>query len=415
MYQLDLSDEQRRSFGLEAGESVRLLDSRRRTILLERTGVPYATAFPWDCDLSLSADVRSFPLADILHFLHSSSRSGFLHFEAGDHEKSVYLHRGEVVFAASNQNFDRLGNCLLRVGEISADQFEEARAAYQPPGHFGKILVERGFLTPRELWSGVKVQIEEIVRSLFSYDVGNVLFWEGEVRPDNVVRLSLPTRRLIAEGLRRRDELMRFLASLERPRVRLEANPGVQGDFSGSERALYDLLGEEHSFAEVCRLAGIEPLAAARTVRHLKLLGALTMTQAPADESELPESEITKSSDDDVRSCILDHLKLMSELVAPVVAVEGAAGIQERLAQVVEEAAQPYPVLLSGLEVGPGGAIDPEELIARALRFPGERDREVRLALGELISYLEFEILNHPKIADPEDFLDDIASLRAQL
>ena len=67
--------------------SVRLLDSRRRTILLERTGLPYSTAFPWDCELSLSADVRSFPLADILHFLHSSSRSGFLHFEAGDHEK----------------------------------------------------------------------------------------------------------------------------------------------------------------------------------------------------------------------------------------------------------------------------------------------------------------------------------------
>ena len=415
MQKVELSDEQRRSFGLEAGESVRLLDSRRRTILLERTGLPNSTAFPWDCDLSLSADVRSFPLADILHFLHSSSRSGFLHFEAGDHEKSVFLHRGEVVFAASNQSFDRLGNCLLRMGEITAEQFDEARAAYQPPGHFGKILVERGFLTPRELWNGVKVQIEEIVRSLFSYDVGNVLFWEGEVRPDNVVRLSLPTRRLIAEGLRRRDELIRFLAVLEDSRMRLEATSDVKGEFSGSERVLYELFGEGRSFDEVCRLAAMEPLAAARTVRHLQLLGAVAMSRSPMDESAIPEEDLRKTSDDEVRTCILDHLKLMSELVAPVVAVEGAAGITERLGLVIEEAAQPYPVLLSGLEVGPGGAIDPEELISRALRFPGERDREVRLALGELISYLEFEILNHPKIANPEDFLDDIASLRAQL
>jgi hypothetical protein len=383
--------------------------------LLERTGLPYSTAFPWDCDLSLSADVRSFPLADILHFLHSTSRSGFLHFEAGDHEKSVYLHRGEVVFAASNQNFDRLGNCLLRVGGITADQFDEARAAYRPPGHFGKILVERGFLTPRELWNGVKVQIEEIVRSLFSYDVGNLLFWEGEVRPDNVVRLSLPTRRLIAEGLRRRDELIRFLARLESPNVRLEATAGAHGDFSGSERALYELLGQGHSFDEVCRRAAVEPLAAARTVRHLQLLGAVTTSQSPKATSHIDEEDLRKTGDDEVRACILDHLKLMAELVAPVVAVEGAAGITERLGQVVEEAAQPYPVLLSGLTVGPGGAIDPDELISRALRFPGERDREVRLALGELISYLEFEILNHPKIADPEDFLDDIAPLRAQL
>ena len=65
--------------------------------------------------------------------------------------------------------------------------------------------------------------------------------------------------------------------------------------------------------------------------------------------------------------------------------------------------------------LGSGGVIDPEELITRALRFPGERDREVRLALGELISYLEFEILNHPKLDDPEEYLEDVAPLRAQI
>jgi hypothetical protein len=105
----------------------------------------------------------------------------------------------------------------------------------------------------------------------------------------------------------------------------------------------------------------------------------------------------------------------MAELVAPVVAVEGVEGIAERLGQVVDEAAQQYPVLLADLPIRPGGAIDPEELIARALRFPGERDREVRLALGELISYLEFEILNHPRIEEPEHFLEDVAALRARL
>jgi hypothetical protein len=412
---VELSEEQRSVFGLEDGESVRLLDSRRRTILLERIGLPYSTAFPWDCELSLSADVRSFPLADILNFLHSSSRSGFLHFEAGDHEKTVYLHRGEVVFAASNQIYDRLGNCLLRLGEITGDQFETAKSAYKPPGHYGKILVEKGFLTPRELWRGVKVQIEEIVRSLFSYDVGNVLFWEGEIRPDNVVRLSLPTRRLITEGLRRRDELLRFLAMLEDARVRIEATADSHGDLAGSERAMYDLLGEGCSFDEVCRLAAVEPLAAARTVRHLVLLGAVSVARPERGEGDLPEEEVVKSGDDEVRSCILEHLKLMAELVAPVVAVEGVEGIAERLGQVVDEAAQQYPALLADLPVRPGGAIDPEELIARALRFPGERDREVRLALGELISYLEFEILNHPRIDDPEHFLEDVAALRACL
>jgi hypothetical protein len=110
--EVELSAEQRSLLGLEADESIRVLDSRRRTVLLERIPRRDSVAFPWDRDLAFSADVRSFSLADILHLLHSSNKSGFLYFEDGDHEKSVYLHRGEVVFAASNQTFDRLGNCL---------------------------------------------------------------------------------------------------------------------------------------------------------------------------------------------------------------------------------------------------------------------------------------------------------------
>jgi hypothetical protein len=412
---LELTDEQRRLLGLGADESVRLLDARRRTILLERTGPPDSTAFPWDRDLVLSADARSFPLADILHLLHSSNRSGFLYFEEGDHEKTVYLHRGEVVFAASNQSFDRLGNCLLRSGSISADEFEEATGAYRPPGHFGRVLVERGILSPRELWNGVKVQIEEIVRSLFSYDAGNVLFWEGEVRPDNVVRLSLPTRRLIAEGLRRRDELIKFLALLEDSRVRLTPTADVQLNLSGTERTVFDVLASTTSFVEICERAGVEPLAGARTIRHLRLHGAVDIGRSQ-ESSDAPDAENAQQrSGDEIRSCVTDHLKLIAEFAAPIVAVEGVEGIRVRLAGVVEEAARHYPELFSDLPVGPGGAIDPEELIARALRFPGEREREVRLALGELVSYLEFEILNHPKILDPEDFLEGVAPLRGRL
>ena len=410
-----LSGEIRALLGIGADESVRVLHSRRRRITLERIRNVESVAFPWDRDLVLNADVGSFPLADVLNLLHSSSKSGFLYFEDGAHEKSVYLHRGEVVFAASNQSFDRLGNCLLRSGQITSEQFEEARSAYNPPGHFGKILVERGFLSPRELWNGVKVQIEEIVRSLFSYDAGCVLFWEGEVRPDNVVRLSLPTRRLIAEGLRRRDELIRFLAMLEDPKVSIVRSEFNGSSLSGTERSVFNHLAQDDRFSEVCRRAGVEALAGARTIRHLGLLGAVSIARGSKQTRDLDESDVQAQGDDAIRASIIEHLKLLDELLMPIIAVENAQGIQDRLRAVVKEASHRYPELFSGLEVGRGGAIDPDEIIRRALRYPGERDREVRLALGELVSYVEFELLNHPKIPDPEDFLESTAGLRENL
>ncbi len=115
-----LDADQRRWLGLEDGESARVLTRSGRSIVLERWGGD-STALPWDRDLVMQVDVRAFPMADVLHVIHSAAKSGYLFFENGAHEKAVYLHRGEVVFASSNQTVDRLGECLLRAGAISLD------------------------------------------------------------------------------------------------------------------------------------------------------------------------------------------------------------------------------------------------------------------------------------------------------
>jgi hypothetical protein len=51
----------------------------------------------------------------------------------------------------------------------------------------------------------------------------------------------------------------------------------------------------------------------------------------------------------------------------------------------------------------------------RALRVEGERMPVVGAALGELVAYLEFELKNHPRVREPEEFLQDLAPLRARL
>ena len=410
---LQLTAEQRDSLGIESGEPIRVLSAGSRTILLERGGGSASDAFPWDRDLVLTADVRAFPLADILNLVHAAAKSGFLFFEDREHAKSVYFHRGEVVFAASNQKVDRLGDVLRRVGVLTPEQHKVAKRAFAPPDKFGKVLVERGVLTPRQLWNAVKTQVEEIVRSLFSYGAGTVLLWEGEIHPDNVVRLSLPTRRLISEGLRRRDDLLKFLAELEDPRVRFEPRAG--DDLQGTERIVFEALSPERDFAAVCRQAGLDPLSGARTIQLLCLLGAAELTRVERSDGVLGEEDVRLADGEAVRECVLRHVKLLAELAAPIVAVEGSKGLRERLATIIEDGSLRFPEMLSGLEVGSHGTLDPDQLSERALRVTGEREREVCLALGELVSYLEFELLNHPKVAEPEQFLEGLEELRASL
>lgn len=414
MEKLVFPSNQAARLGLKEGEAVRLLASGSKTILLERLEAGASEALPWDRDLVLSANVGSFSLADILHLVHASSKSGFLFFDDGEHVKSVYLHHGEVIFATSNQTFDRLGECLVRSGAITPEQFASAIEAYTSSTQFGKILVERGFLTSRELWGGVKLQVEEIVRSLFSYGAGTVLFWEGEVRPDNVVRLSLPTRRLIAQGLKRRDDLLRFVALLETPRVRITTAQEAPQQLGQTERAVLDAIRAGGTFQEQCHRAGVEPLCGARTVQQLRVIGAVKVTRED-DSTASASSGAVRSDEEAVRECVRLHIKLLTEFTAPIVAVEGAEGIRDRLQRIADDAAERYPELLSDLVVGQGGVLDPDVLIQRALAYPGEREREVRLALGELVSYLEFELMNHPNIDRPDEFLEGMEGLRSQL
>src|SRR5262249_11832149 len=149
-------------------------------------------------------------------------------------------------------------------------------------------------------------------------------------------------------------------------------------------------------------------LSGARTVALLDQMGALRVVRGAA-VADAPGAEAA------LRECVRSHARLLAELTAPIVAMEGAEPVRLRLVEVARGAAGRHPQLLAGLEFGPGGALDPEVLIDRALCFPGDREREVRAALGELVSYTEFELLNHPKVKNAEEFLEALGPLRAEL
>ncbi len=404
-----LSAEAAGELGLGDGQTARVVGRAGRMILVEAEGSA-GPAVPWDRDLVLSSDVRAFPLADLLQLVHAAGKSGFLLFQFGGDEKAVYLSRGEVVFAESNLEADRLGLSLLRVGMLTREQLSTAESRFHPMTRFGKILVELGYLTPRDLWDGVKTQVEDIVRSLFSYTAGWIHFWEGEIEPDNTVRLSLPTHRLISEGLARRDELLCFIAQLEDPRARLRTGGPPRASSSENERAILSVLSEESSFGSLCHRTGLDPRTAARTLQLLQLTG-----QVKIDHEAGQAEDFATADDDVVREAVSLHCKLIFELIAPLVAVDGPQAVAERINRIVAESVGRGRKLFAGVELDLRAGLDPSLVEHRALRLPGDRIREVDEALGEIVAYLEFELRNHPRIPDASPFLEAVDSLRAML
>jgi len=103
---LRIDAELRAPLGLDPDERVWVRARGARTILLERRRVGEAE-LPADRDLALCVDVGAFPLPDVFSWIQGAGKSGFLLFSHEDHAKSLWVHRGEVVFAASTRPFAR--------------------------------------------------------------------------------------------------------------------------------------------------------------------------------------------------------------------------------------------------------------------------------------------------------------------
>jgi hypothetical protein len=354
---------------------------------------------------ALLADVAVISTAGILRAIHEAQRSGLLVYRHRKLDKRIYFDAGEVVFASSNQAVDRLGECLLRSGAIGLSELREAEAAFKPGDRFGRALVERGILTPRELWNGVRSQVEEIVRSLFAVPAGRIWFWQGEIHPDNVVRLSLDTSRLIAEGDQRCAELRQFLAVLDDPRVQLaQTATGVRGSLAGSERELFEAVGAGRAFPELCTTLDLDRESAARSIQLLRLVGAVKLMRLP--EGALPPA----SADSSLLRQAEAFVKLIHELTRAIAEAEGDRAIDARVARELRDVAARFPALLAGTELGPG--LSATQLVERAELLPDGGADTLAAALGELVAYLEFEVKNHAKLADPSGLLAALEPLR---
>lgn len=155
----------------------------------------------------------------ILSELHSTRRSGTLHIMGSNRKfgRRLYVKKGNVCFALSNQEADRFGRLLLESGVISEEDFTRAILKMDGKKRFGEILVEMGCLSEQDLQVNLDRQVRDIVFSTFELDSGLYFLEERDPElPSDLLR-SLDFASLLLDGIRSirnlillDDELARF-------------------------------------------------------------------------------------------------------------------------------------------------------------------------------------------------------------
>jgi hypothetical protein len=147
---------------------------------------------------------KDFSLSDVLIGLQRSLKTGILETKCSSIQRNIYLKNGDIIFAASNQKDDRLGEVLLKAGKITLPQYyESVKMIKETKKKQGAILVELGYLKPNELIWAIKRQVHDIILNIFSCEYGRFDFKEGPLGEDHTIKLNLSAANIIYRGIKK--------------------------------------------------------------------------------------------------------------------------------------------------------------------------------------------------------------------
>jgi two-component system, OmpR family, response regulator len=244
-------------------------------------------SFQYRGDLSQTA------LPEILYTIHRFQVPGVIEATRDGVMKRVYIKEGNVVHASSSDREDSLGNHLLRSGALTPEVFAETmRERERLQKRYGVLLIERGILSPAEIYRAIRQQIEEVVWSLFYWQDGAVIFSIGDFREPDSVRIQLPMRQVILQGIKRAPNAKALAARLGRketvfePCYRMEDL--IEAALDGAEYRLLSLVDGQRTLFDVCTQG---PHAAADNAKAMYAFQVLQLIRPVPVAEKSPPSE----------------------------------------------------------------------------------------------------------------------------
>ena len=238
--------------------------------------------------ISPAGDIKDMTLPWLFQDLRKGKETGTVVFSRDAEIKKVFFKNGDILFASSNLDEDRLGEFLMRMGKITTAQFEKSSEVVVKTGKkLGAVLFEMGNLTARDLVAQVKLQVKEIILKLFSWREGHYQFDGGPLPVSEIIPIHMSTGDLIIEGIRALDwkgvrKSLPSIMTILRP----STDPSLlfqSVHLDQDQQSVFSLLDGCKSIQEICVLSGIGDF---NTLKAIYMLLALRMAEAGEIKTE---------------------------------------------------------------------------------------------------------------------------------
>jgi hypothetical protein len=350
-----VSDDVRGALGDRAGRFL-LLPSVPDLLVARRLPSSGGTASGPRC--VLAGDISAFPIADFLGFLHSSRLSGTLTVSSGGVDRSVVFKAGEVRGAQSVAPGERIGEVGQRLGFLRPEQLAQAsaEAAGRP---FGKVLVDKGFITAANLWKCFHEQVTSVFHAILMAREGVFALVDQAELELPGTPLAVNTQQLLMDGIRRIDELGLFRSRIPGPTAYLRRRePRRPVALKPLEEQLLALVDGRRRLSDIASAAHLSEFDATKVLFHLAEAGYVEAAPDPVAES-------ARGDPNRVAEIIGGMNAIYREVAVHVAAARGLEPFLAALRGFMGDAGSRYAPVWQGLLPGRDASLDPAALAAR--------------------------------------------------
>lgn len=209
---------------------------------------------------------------DLFRSLIRSRETAILSLEIEQRHDTIFFEEGEIVSAGSSDPDLGIAAVLLRSGELSLSQFDEASDRLSGRKTMATILCELGFLTPDELSFSEERKIANIVEDSVLFRTGQYSIDFVPQLPTEVTRHRVETERLIMNAIKGIESWSLIARGIGRFRKTvLRQSEGADSrifslDVSEEEMHLYSALTEPQTLDHLCERSYLSNFETCRTV-----------------------------------------------------------------------------------------------------------------------------------------------------
>jgi len=343
-------------------------------------------------DLTIKGQIDTSSVPELVRSIVGSGETGVLTFRSGDVTKSLYVQNGRVVFAASTDPDERLGEHLLVRGKISVRQYLEASKLIRPGRRLGAILVEMQAIEPEDLVPAVEGHVRDILMDLFTWTTGEYEFIIKEMDANSLVVLNIATENLILEGVRRAkawSRVMRGVGDIESiPFATGNSELMLKLDLTEDEQEVLSHVNGRSTLEQICQVSYLSNFETCRILWALMVVGAIRRGQA----GEKDETEVVRQGQLDLEEIVEKFNQMFGRIYSFLQGRHGAE-VDKFMDKSLEEISRQYGMLYGGVDLKSYGRADFEQMLANVAALPAEKRRELMIAgLNELVFVIQLGV-----------------------